>query len=134
MVEVSILESLGSDNEQDGASRDNNSKDSIRSSLGKGMGNSVSMLNNSFLVSVDNSACFDHTFVAKGSINTWKLWHSRLGHHHTTRLQFMFNKNLLPDRLHMIPSHSPTCEQCISAKFVKRFFPLVQPWWMMLLI
>ncbi|CAN1165176.1 hypothetical protein LINPERPRIM_LOCUS33597 [Linum perenne] len=35
MVEVSILESLGSDNEQDGASRDNNSKDSIRSSLGK---------------------------------------------------------------------------------------------------
>ncbi|CAN0860716.1 hypothetical protein LINGRAHAP2_LOCUS8019 [Linum grandiflorum] len=29
----------------------------------------------------------------------WELWHARMEHFHTTRLNFMFDSNLLPDSL-----------------------------------
>ncbi|CAN0839525.1 Retrovirus-related Pol polyprotein from transposon TNT 1-94 [Linum grandiflorum] len=73
-------------------------------------------------VCLDNSACLGHTFLAKSVVHTWNLWHSRLGHPHGARLNYMFKHNLLPDKLSLISMPLPTCEQCISAKTVKRPF------------
>ncbi|CAN1240951.1 Retrovirus-related Pol polyprotein from transposon TNT 1-94 [Linum perenne] len=69
-----------------------------------------------------DSACLGHIFLTKGVLNKWNIWHSRLGHPHAARLRMMFTKSILPDRIPLLSSPSPTCELCISAKMIKRPF------------
>ncbi|CAN1132218.1 hypothetical protein LINPERPRIM_LOCUS14262, partial [Linum perenne] len=42
-----------------------------------------------------------NTFAVSSSVNKWDLWHSRLGHPHAARLEFMFRNQLLPESLNL---------------------------------
>ncbi|CAN1245740.1 Retrovirus-related Pol polyprotein from transposon TNT 1-94 [Linum grandiflorum] len=56
--------------------------------------------------------------VQSGARQIWDLWHSRLGHPHSARLQLMFRNKLLPmsDSMKNIIPLDESCVHCIGAK------------------
>ncbi|CAN0896019.1 Retrovirus-related Pol polyprotein from transposon TNT 1-94 [Linum grandiflorum] len=50
------------------------------------------------------------------SSTIWRLWHARLGHPHKDRLQYMFSKQLLPNKFDVGKFVVPDCKHCIGAK------------------
>ncbi|CAN0839811.1 Retrovirus-related Pol polyprotein from transposon RE1 [Linum grandiflorum] len=57
-------------------------------------------------------------FAVGCSNNVWELWHSRLGHPHSARLEFMFKNNFLPDKLKLdsVSASASKCMSCVGAK------------------
>ncbi|CAL1392560.1 unnamed protein product [Linum trigynum] len=56
------------------------------------------------------------------SDNSWTLWHNRLGHPNSSRLQFMFKQQLLGNKSVVCSSKLP-CSSCVEAKVKSISFP-----------
>ncbi|CAN0899653.1 Retrovirus-related Pol polyprotein from transposon RE1 [Linum grandiflorum] len=58
-------------------------------------------------------------FSVARSNTIWDLWHSRLGHPHSLRLQSMFKNKLLPDSLDLSVISNSKCMSCVAAKMAQ---------------
>ncbi|CAN1141195.1 Retrovirus-related Pol polyprotein from transposon TNT 1-94 [Linum perenne] len=73
------------------------------------------------VASLDKVISSDSLSTFNNSTKRWNLWHFRLGHPNNARLRFMFENNLLPDRVRFkdIDDSIHTCVHCLSAKASK---------------
>ena len=55
-------------------------------------------------------------FIAQESLQSWEIWHRRLGHIGYTTLQHMLNKNLVDGFLVNEQTPKPDCRACTEAK------------------